>query len=115
MSSGMIPVFTRAETAAVKKEDILYVESRLRAVVLHTAARKYRYYGKMASLEAALGGSFYRCHVNWIVNLGKVSGAGGNVVRMKDGKDIFLGRNKFQAFRRRYIQHLIASRGTENS
>ncbi|MDR3295596.1 MAG: LytTR family transcriptional regulator DNA-binding domain-containing protein [Clostridiales Family XIII bacterium] len=115
MGGVIIPVLTRTETAVVKKEDVLYVESRLRTVLLHTAVRRYRYYGKMGDLAEMLGGSFYRCHVSWIVNLCKVASAGGGTVHMEDGKDIFLGRNKFQAFRRRYIQYLAARHKTENS
>jgi DNA-binding LytR/AlgR family response regulator len=106
MSSRRIPVLTRTETAAVNPEDIIYAESRLRLIMLRTISRRYRYYGKLDDLMRRLDSSFYRCHVSWIINLNHVVSIGNCAIHMSDGKIILLGRNKFQAARRRYIEYL---------
>jgi DNA-binding LytR/AlgR family response regulator len=111
MSSSRIPVLTRTETTAVNPEDIIYAESSLRLILLRTIGRRYRYYGKLDDLMRRLDSSFYRCHVSWIINLDHVVSVGNCAIHMSDGKVILLGRNKFQAARRRYIEHL---RGDED-
>ena len=107
MHTGRIPILTRSETTSVYPDEILYAESRLRLVLIRTRLRQYRYYGKLDNLMRALGKSFYRCHVSWIINLDEVVSIKGSAIHMSDGKVILLGRNKFQAARKAYIKHLL--------
>jgi DNA-binding LytR/AlgR family response regulator len=107
MNSKRIPILTRAETTSVHPDEILYAESQLRLVLLRTERRQYRYYGRLDDLMQALGKSFYRCHVSWIINLNAVVSVRDNAIHMSDGKVILLGRNKFQAARKVYIKHLL--------
>jgi DNA-binding LytR/AlgR family response regulator len=107
MSSKRIPILTRSETTAVHLEDIIYAESNSRLVLLCTVGRQYRYYGKLDDLMRRLNDSFYRCHVSWIINLDRVVSVRDSAIHMSDGKVILLGRNKFQAARRRYIEYLL--------
>jgi DNA-binding LytR/AlgR family response regulator len=106
MSSRRIPVLTRSETTAVNPEDIIYAESRSRLILLCTSRRQYRYYGKLDDLMRHLDSSFYRCHVSWVINLDHVVSVKNCAIHMSDGKIILLGRNKFQAARKRYIEYL---------
>jgi DNA-binding LytR/AlgR family response regulator len=106
MNGKRVPVLTRSETSAVNPEDILYAESRLRLILLCTIRRQYRYYGKLDDLMRRLNSSFYRCHVSWIINLDHVVSVRNCAIHMSDGKIILLGRNKFQAARKRYIEYL---------
>jgi DNA-binding LytR/AlgR family response regulator len=111
MSKMRIPILTRAETTHVNSGDILYAESRLRLILLSTTQRLYRYYGKLDDLMRFLDESFYRCHVSWIINLDKVVSVKNSAVHMEDGKVILLGRNKFQAMRKVYINYLLDGAG----
>ncbi|MDR2087966.1 MAG: LytTR family transcriptional regulator [Clostridiales Family XIII bacterium] len=106
MNTARIPILTRSETTSVRPRDILYAESELRLVLIHTKQRQYRYYGKLDELMRFLGDSFYRCHVSWIINFDEVVSIKNNAVHMSDGKMILLGRNKFQAVRKAYIAYL---------
>jgi DNA-binding LytR/AlgR family response regulator len=108
MSSRRIPVLTRSETTSVNPDDIIYAESRLRLILLCTARRQYRYYGKLDDLMRHLDNTFYRCHVSWVINLDHVVSVKNCAIHMSDGKIILLGRNKFQAARKRYIEYLYS-------
>jgi DNA-binding LytR/AlgR family response regulator len=106
MNTARIPILTRSETTSVHPCDILYAESQLRLILLRTKQRQYRYYGKLDDLMRFLGNSFYRCHVSWVINFDEVASLKNSAIHMSDGKVILLGRNKFQAVRRAYINYL---------
>jgi DNA-binding LytR/AlgR family response regulator len=106
MNTARIPILTRSETTSVHPCDILYAESQLRLILLRAKQRQYRYYGKLDDLMRVLGKSFYRCHVSWIINLDEVVSIKNSAIHMSDGKVILLGRNKFQAARKAYINYL---------
>jgi hypothetical protein len=106
MREDVIPIHTRSETVALKKDNIIYVESQLRLLIIHTIAKEYKYYGKLSELMELLGEPFYRCHASLAINMDKLESAGGCVLNMEGGHDIVLGRNKYQAVRRRFLEYL---------
>jgi DNA-binding LytR/AlgR family response regulator len=64
------------QTTRLPHKRILYFESRLATIFIHTTDGKvYRYYGKISNLEEELGSSsFCRIHQSYIVNLSHVDG-----------------------------------------
>ncbi len=64
---------TRNRNIAVRKNQILFVESRMRKAKIHTIKEDYEIYGTMNDLEKQLGKNFYRCHRGYLVNLAHVS------------------------------------------
>jgi DNA-binding LytR/AlgR family response regulator len=114
MSTARIPILTRSEATFVNSRDIIYAESQLRLVLLSAKRRQYRYYGKLDDLMQFLGRSFYRCHISWIINFDEVVSIRNNAIYMSDGKVILLGRNKYQATRRAYIEYLRNDAGASD-
>ncbi|MDR0425388.1 MAG: LytTR family transcriptional regulator [Clostridiales Family XIII bacterium] len=109
MRDDVIPVHTRSETVALRKDDIIYIESQLRLLIIHTIAKDYKYYGKLSDLMELLGEPFYRCHASLAINMDKLESASGCVLSMAGGHDIVLGRNKYQEARRTFLEYLRKS------
>ncbi|MDR0570706.1 MAG: LytTR family transcriptional regulator [Clostridiales Family XIII bacterium] len=106
--SKTIPVFTRNEICVIKEEDIVYAKNQMRTVIIHTRDRNYRYYGKLSELAEQLGEMFYICHSNVLVNFERIIRMKDNVVTMDDGEVILLGKNTYQAAKRRFMQYLTS-------
>jgi DNA-binding LytR/AlgR family response regulator len=114
MGGKYIPIFTRSETASVRKSDIIYAENHLRTVIIHTSQRKYQYYGKLSDLMKTLEKPFYSCHSNLMINFDKLRSARGSALYMEDEVVLFLGRNNYQTTRRNFSKYLIENYGTPN-
>jgi DNA-binding LytR/AlgR family response regulator len=111
MYGRIIPVLTRSETARVRKEDIVYIESQAGGVAIHTDTKTYCLRVSLHDMAQKLGKPFYRCHSGYIVNFEKLCSASGNTLHMEDGSVIFLGRSAYQATRRSFIEYLEESHG----
>lgn len=101
-----VPVITRKETAKVSTREILFIETELRIINIHTSGRIYRFYGKLDDVIKYLDCNFYRCHKSCVVNLEKI-------VRMEDGVFYFpgevtlrVGQNNYRHTRNHYIDFL---------
>lgn len=97
---------TRSRSVAVRKCQILYVESRMRKVEIHACRETYEIYGTMNGLEKELGEGFYRCHRGYLVNLAHVSEYTSDSIRLSDGTRIYLSREKYNEFVKVYMDYL---------
>ncbi len=61
--------FRKQKGDAMLKQNILYVESNLRQITVHSLQTKNRYYQRLDVAEEQLGSSFVRCHQSYLVNL----------------------------------------------
>lgn len=101
-----IPVITRKETAKVSTREILYIETELRVINIHTASRIYRFYGKLDDVIKYLDGSFYRCHKSCVINLEKIARMEDGVFYFAGGMTLRVGQNNYRHTRNRYIHFL---------
>ena len=79
-------------TDIVRPEDISYVESDRRSVIVHTRAVTLRAYGKLSDVLDQLPGNFVRCHQSYLVNLDEVARLGADSVRLSSGETIPVSR-----------------------
>lgn len=99
-------IFLRAKNKTVAQRDILYVESRGKKVDIHTLKETYTIYGSMNELEMQLGGSFYRCHRGYLVNMAFITEYGPDSITLTGGARVYLTRKKHGDFVKTYMWYL---------
>ncbi|MDE5933457.1 MAG: LytTR family DNA-binding domain-containing protein [Lachnospiraceae bacterium] len=106
--NGPEQLFIRQRGRSIKldKAHILYVESRQRKALIHTARETVEIYATMRGLEKELGEQFYRCHRGYLVNLSSITGYTGDTITLCNGEDIYLAREKYQEFVKVYMRYL---------
>lgn len=97
---------TKARNYIVQKSEILYVESARRKVEIHTLRENITVYGTMKHMEEQLGEDFFRCHRGYLVNLAFVAEYGPGMIQCKNGESVYLAREKYAEFARRYTDYL---------
>ena len=97
---------TKARRFVVQKREILYVESHKRKVEIHTLGENITIYATMKSMEELLGDGFFRCHRGYLVNLAYVAEYGTGAVRLKNGENVYLAREKYSEFAKTYTKYL---------
>ena len=97
---------TKARSFLVQKKEILYVESHKRKVEIHTLRENIQIYATMKNMEGQLGNGFFRCHRGYLVNLAYVAEYGTGVIRLQNGEDIYLAREKYSEFSKAYTKYL---------
>lgn len=105
---GQEQLFIRRKGRCIRldKAQILYVESRQRKVLIHTARESVEVYATMNGLERELGEQFYRCHRGYLVNLSCITAYTGDTITLCNGEDIYLAREKYQEFVKLYMRYL---------
>jgi len=106
LRAGLLLFRTKTRNFTIRKEDILYVESRKRKVDIHTRQEEVTVYATMKHMEEALGEEFYRCHRGYLVNLAYVAEYGGGFVRLLNGETVYVAREKYPGFVRAYAQYM---------
>jgi DNA-binding LytR/AlgR family response regulator len=86
-------------------KDISYVESHGKKVIINVDGEALEYYGKITELENTLGGSFFRSHRCYLVNMSFVSRYNATSIWLKNGEEIFLAQKKFQEFVKTYMRY----------
>lgn len=89
--------FAGGETYTVPYTGLLYFESRLRMVELHTLDGQTRvFYGTMEKLEQDLRGEgFLRVHKSYLVNMRYIETLQSEGVRLRGGTELPVSRRKF--------------------
>lgn len=105
---GEIFIHTRQDHIRLKKREVLYAESQLRKVSLHTPNGCFELYATMDEAATMLGDGFFRCHRSYIVNLGAVTRYGNEEITLNNGETINLSRHRYQDFVRIYMRYLKA-------
>ena len=91
----------------VKIEDLLYVESSNKKVILHTRAKTIEYSGRMCMFEAIQ--PFFRCHRCYIVNMRHVVSYSANTIALINGREILMSRRRYPEFVEAYMEFLNIS------
>lgn len=97
---------TKTRSFAIRKKDILYVESRKRKVDIHTLREEYSVYATMKYMEEQLGQEFYRCHRGYLVNMAYVAEYGEGEIRLRNGEKVYIAREKYSDFVKSYARYL---------
>jgi DNA-binding LytR/AlgR family response regulator len=93
------------ETLAVKENrkdiliplgDIIYIESSLNFIVIHTIKEQYKVKMSLAEIESKLGSSFFKCTRSFIVGLRYVHIVTKKEIILGNGVIVPLGRGLYQ-------------------
>jgi len=96
----------KGRSIKLDKAHILYVESRQRKAIIHTMRESLEIYATMNGLEKVLGEQFYRCHRGYLVNFSCITGYTGDTITLCNGEDIYLAKEKYHEFVKRYMRYL---------
>lgn len=93
---------------SIQLSDIIYLETKDKAVVLHTVQRDFVTYQRMQEFENKLGDDlFFRCHTSFLVNLDYIE-------TMRDTDLVLLDKNKttipFSKYNRKELLKHLAKR-----
>lgn len=86
-------------------EDIVYAEVFNRKVVIHKQDEKIEYYGKMSTLEALAGESFFRPHRAYLVNFKYVEKYDATTIYLEKGS-VLMAKQKYPEFVRKYMKYI---------
>lgn len=89
-------------TRSVPADDIYYIESSNRKIIVHMPDEVIECYGKIGELERELQDSFFRIHKGYLVNMKYVEGYNRTEVRVKNGNSLLLSKYKYQDFAKAY-------------
>ncbi|MDE7332420.1 MAG: LytTR family DNA-binding domain-containing protein [Lachnospiraceae bacterium] len=87
-------------------KNIYYIESGNKKVIIHTTDGTLEVYGKMEELENRLGGTFYRCHRCYLVNMEKISAYSADNIQVTNGDNMLLARKKYSDFIKTYMRYV---------
>lgn len=105
-----ILVRRRDMTMSVPTDQIYYIESSNRKVILYTEQKTIEYYDKIGELERRLRGDFFRIHRGYLVNMKYVEGYGRSEVRVTNGDVLLLSKYKYQDFVKAYQRYISGER-----
>lgn len=93
-------------------KDILYIESQLRKIKIHTSYEIVEYYYRLSDIEEELKEfNFFKCHKSYIVNLKYVKSYDSTTITLKNGEKIYVSKNKLSDFSKAFMYYL---KGTRN-
>ena len=99
-----VVIACEGETVKLYESDILYVESFLHYIVIHTKDKEYKIKESISAFEEKLSNDFYRIHRSYIVSLKHITRISRTSVNI--GKIEFpLSRGKYDDVNRAFIEH----------
>lgn len=97
----------------VKLDDILFFESDLKTIHLHTLTDKLSFRGTIAGLESKLSPlNFVRVHKSYIVNLKHVKNIFKGVITMENEHQVFVSKHRSKEVLELLMKYIAASYGT---
>jgi len=85
---------------------ILYIENRGKKVEIHTTQEIIEAYGALGELETQLGGTFYRCHRGYLVNMAHITEYKSDCITLTGGETVYLTKKKYGEFVNAYMWYL---------
>lgn len=92
------------ETVKLYESDILYVESFLHYLVIHTKDKKYKIKESMSAFEYKLSDDFYRIHRSYLVSLKYITRISRASIHI-GSTELPLSRGKYDDINRVFIEH----------
>lgn len=97
---------TRNRSVNLDQNKILYLESRGKKVEIHVPGETVEVYASIGKLEEQLGNNFYRCHRGYLVNLAHIAEYRTDRIRLSNGEEVYLAKEKYQTFVKTYMRYL---------
>lgn len=94
------------ETVKLYEDAILYVESFLHYISIHTAEKEYKIKKNLSDFEKEVSDCFYRVHRSYLVNLKAVVRISRTAVVIKGNVELPLARGKYDDIHETYIKTL---------
>lgn len=92
------------ETVKVYETDIVYVESDLHYIAVHTKDKEYKIKENISSFAEKLSGDFYRAHRSYLVSLKHIVKITKKSVFVDIGEELPLSRGKYDDINRAFIE-----------
>lgn len=106
-AEGFILAKTISEHTKILVKDIVYIESMLRKIKIHTTYDVIEYYYKLSDMEIDLKDfNFFRCHRSYIVNLMYVKSYDNSLITLKNGENIYISKYKYADFSKTFMYYL---------
>lgn len=86
-------------------QDIYYVESNNKNVIVHTVEGIFPVQGTMEEFEQVLGEGFYRCHRCYLVNMAWITGYNQREIQVADGETVMLAQKRYGVFVKAYLRY----------
>ncbi len=102
-----IPMVTASECRRVFLEDILYIETIERKIIIHTLECRYSFYGKINNLEKYLDSRFTHCLKSLVVNFDMVISMKSGTIYLYGGKTLLIGQHNFIKAKQRYAYYIM--------
>ncbi len=99
-----VVIFCEGETVKLYEPDILYVESLLHYIVIHTKNKEYKIKENISAFENKLSDDFYRIHRSYLVSLKHITRISRTSVNIGN-TELPLSRGKYDDTNRAFIEH----------
>lgn len=93
------------ETVKLPEDKILYVESFLHYICIHTTDGEYKVKEGISVFEDRLSDLFYRIHRSYLVSLTHIVRISRTSVTLEDGTTLPLARGQYDSINRAFIEH----------
>ena len=101
-----IHVRSQGEVRVVRPDEIAYLESSRRLVLIHMRSETLETYGKLVDFQRELPGRFVRCHQSFLVNLDYIGHMGSSTLALVDGTEIPVSRRHRTELKDALIDHV---------
>lgn len=91
------------ETVKLYESEILYVESFLHYISIHTMRKEYKIKENISSFQQKLSDDFYRLHRSYLVSLKHITRISRTSVILKGGTELPLARGKYDDINRTFV------------
>ncbi len=98
-------------TRNVLVDDVCYIESSNRKIIVSLRGEEIECYGKISEMENELRKGFFRTHKGYLVNMKYVERYSRTEVQMKDGKRLPISKYKYQGFTKAYLEFITEDGG----
>ena len=99
-----VVILCEGETIKLYETDIVYVESFLHYISIHTKEREYKIKESISVFAGKLSADFYRIHRSYLISLKYVRKISRTSVTMEEGKELPLARGKYDDINRAFIE-----------
>ena len=99
-----VVISCEGETVKLYEADILYVESFLHYIVIHTKDKEYKIKENMSVFEKKVSDDFYRIHRSYLVSLKHITRISRTSVNIGN-TELPLSRGKYDDINRAFIEH----------
>ena len=99
-------IVTDNETVKLPVTDIIYVESLLHYIVIHTQKGDFKAKESISTFSERAGEDFYRVHRSYLASLKHIVRISRNGVKMDTGEELPLARGKYDDINRAFIERI---------